>query len=330
MTFHLPFGTSSACFFCYLEHDKNRDKMTNWWWKKSILFNHNMYIQNRNDKAAIPNAFTTPLHHGQRAKCKVVFASYWPEGNSSCRQLTDRGKEEQGGCRGRRPPGNWSSALPSPSLTPCLPLPAAPVLQCGFWPSIPDARLTWDSLLPHQFMLKCFAHKALQKCHQTLQQWNHILHLGKYFSLYCTQTFLSQRNWPEVTEGACGKARKTAPVCKIPPRASLHSFRLKQKEKFMYQIPHCHPPRVSSFSAANSPLSLSLDAPWNSIFLTLKRRYQGWQMQSSCSQTVLVTWSNCTPRTECPLAGSVNNPMLCFSTTPALHGRKTAQETLKK
>lgn len=109
-------------------------------WRKAfyLMLLHSMYIQNRNYKAAIQDVFTTPL---QMCQMQSLFASYWPKGNSSCRQLTNRWKGAQRGsrgCRGRRPPENRSSALPSHSLTPCLPLPAAPVFQCGFWPFIPE------------------------------------------------------------------------------------------------------------------------------------------------------------------------------------------------
>lgn len=148
-------------------------------------------------------------------------------------------------------------------------------------------------------------------------------------SLYCTQTLT--RNLPEVTEGACGKARKTAPACKIPLRASLHSFRLKQKEKLIYQIPHCHPPQLSSFSAGNSPPSLfrcTLELNFPHIKEVLSRVTNAKLQFSHCAGDLEQLY---TKYKVSPLEGEWIIPFcFCFSTTPSLHGRKMAQETLKK
>lgn len=124
-----------------------------------------MYIQNRNYKAAFQNAFTTPLCHGQCARCKALV-SHWQKGNSSHRQLVNRhqvkGKPEgQWGVQGQESSsGNWSSAA-TPHIH-SLPthlshwLPTSPMFQCGFDLSFLTrcARLTLDCFL-HDFILVC-------------------------------------------------------------------------------------------------------------------------------------------------------------------------------
>lgn len=70
------FTTSFAFLFCYLEHDKNRYKMTNWWLKKSILF----------------NAFTQYVHPKQKlqscnSRCIHNTTPDVPDAKSFCKLL---------------------------------------------------------------------------------------------------------------------------------------------------------------------------------------------------------------------------------------------------
>lgn len=150
MTFPLPFGKNASyltqqnltplLLFCYLEHSENRYKTTNWWLKKNILFNHSMYIQNRNYKAAIQNVVTTPLHHGPCARCKDFLQATGkreiPATDSSQQAAGEGNRRAAGegkgsrGCRCRRPSGNCSSALPAHSLTPPYLCPSPQCLLC--------------------------------------------------------------------------------------------------------------------------------------------------------------------------------------------------------
>lgn len=163
------FTTSFAFLFCYLEHDKNRYKMTNWWLKKSILF----------------NAFTQYVHPKQKlqscnSKCIHNTTPDVPDAKSFLQATGQReipaadnsqtGEREPRGAAGDAEAGDPQKieALHSLHIHSLLAYLSQQLLcsSVGFDLSSlsPDARLTWDSLLPHQFILKCFAHQALHRC----------------------------------------------------------------------------------------------------------------------------------------------------------------------